>query len=133
LLSRAAARDLYDVYNMINAKIFDEASQQQLRKCVVFYAAISAKEINKSFDTSAIDGITRYKIRTDLLPVLIRNDQFDLDIAKKSVKEYISELMVLLPQESEFLDKFEGKEYIPELLFLARIKAHPMALWKIRQ
>ena len=96
LLSRATARDLYDVSNMINAKIFDETSQQNLRKCVVFYAAISAKEINKSFDTSAIDGITKYKIRTDLIPVLIRNNQFDLDIAKKTVKDYIPELLFVL-------------------------------------
>ena len=73
-----------------------ETSQQNLRKCVVFYAAISAKEINKSFDTSAIDGITKYKIRTDLIPVLIRNNQFDLDIAKKTVKDYIPELLFVL-------------------------------------
>jgi predicted nucleotidyltransferase component of viral defense system len=138
LISRAAARDLYDVYNMVRFGLFDESEEQLLRKCVVFYAAISAKEINKSFDTKAIDSITKYKIRTDLFPVLTKHDLFELDSAKRTVKEYISKLMVLTPQEQEFLESFEAKEYNPELLFddadiIYRIKSHPMALWKIRQ
>ncbi|AHF09020.1 MULTISPECIES: nucleotidyl transferase AbiEii/AbiGii toxin family protein [Dehalobacter] len=138
LISRAAARDLYDVYNMIKFRLFDESEEQLLRKCVVFYAAISAREINTNFDTGAIDGITQYKIRTDLLPVLTKHDRFDLDSAKKATKKYISELMVLPPQEQEFLERFQAKEYKPELLFdeddiINRIKLHPMALWKIRE
>ncbi|OCZ49928.1 nucleotidyl transferase AbiEii/AbiGii toxin family protein [Dehalobacter sp. TeCB1] len=137
LISRAAARDLYDVYNMIKFRLFDESEEQLLRKCVVFYAAISAREINKSFDTEAIDRITKYKIRTDLVPVLTKQDPFDLDSAKKAAKEYISEIMAVTPQEQEFLERFEVKEYKPELLFddadiIDRIKSHPMALWKIR-
>ena len=42
LLSRAAARDLFDVGNMIKYGLFDESEQDMLRKCVVFYSAISA-------------------------------------------------------------------------------------------
>lgn len=135
LLSRAAARDLYDVGNMIKFGLFDESEQDIFRKCVVFYAAISAKKINKSFDTSAIDTINKHKIRTDLLPVIRRRDEFDLEITKKVVKEYIEDLMVLTKSEAEFFKRFENKEYVPELLFedaeiLARIKNHPMAVWK---
>jgi len=138
LLNRAAARDLYDVYNMIKFGLFDEKEQELLRKSVVFYAAISSKAINKYFDTRAIDNITRYKIRTDLFPAITNKDEFDLDLAKKIVNIYISDLMVLSPQEKEFLERFENKEYKPELLFgdddiLSRIKTHPMALWKIRK
>lgn len=140
LLSRAATRDLYDVRNMIHFGLFDESEKETLRKCVVFYAAISARDknsINKNFDTTAIDLITNQKIKRDLLPVIKRKDDFELESAKKLVKEYISELMVLAMEEKEFLDKFENGEYIPELLFedkgiLDRIKNHPMALWKIR-
>lgn len=45
--------------------------------------------------------------------------------------------MILTQKEVEFLNRFEEKEYIPELLFeddkiLNRIKKHPMALWKTR-
>ena len=140
LLSRAATRDLYDARNMIHFGLFDESEKGTLRKCVVFYAAISARDknsINKKFDTTAIDLITNQKIKRDLLPVIKRKDDFALEAAKKLVKEYISELMVLTMEEKEFLDKFENGEYIPELLFedneiLDRIKNHPMALWKIK-
>lgn len=136
LLSRAAARDLYDARNMIHYKLFDESEETLLRKTVVFYAAISAKVINKTFDTSAIDSITKQKIKTDLLPVIKRKDDFELEKAKKMVKAYIADLMVLTEDEKEFLERFENGEYIPELLFederiLERIKNHPMALWKI--
>jgi len=76
-----------------------------LRKCVVFYAAISARDknsINKNFDTKGIDSITNQKIKRDLLPVIKRKDDFELEPAKKLVKEYISELMVLTNEEKEF-------------------------------
>lgn len=137
LLSRAAARDLYDTYNMIRFGLFDEEEQDLLRKCVVFYAAVSAKEINKNFETVAIDKITKYKIRTDLFPVITKKDAFDLDNVKESVKRFVVELMVLTPEEQEFLIRFENKEYVPDLLFndkdiIDRIKRHPMALWKMQ-
>lgn len=137
LLSRAAARDLYDVRNMVQFGLFNKSEEEMLKKCVIFYAAISAKAINKSFNTMAIDSITKTKIKTELQPVIKRTDEFDLETAKKQVKEYISELMVLTVPEKEFLKRFETGEYIPELLFedkeiLDRIKRHPMALWKTR-
>lgn len=71
-------------------------------------------------------------------PVLTKLDSFELELAKKTVKEYIAELMVLTKQEQEFLERFEAKEYNPQLLFedseiIDRIKTHPMALWEIRQ
>lgn len=138
LLNRAAARDLYDTYNMIRFKLFDEMEEELLRKCVVFYAVISAKEINKDFSTAAIDSLTNHKIKTDLLPVLTKRDSFDLETAKKVVKDYLNELLVLTPSEKEFLDHFEKKVYIPQLLFedpeiIKRIENHPMALWKTRR
>lgn len=140
LLSRAAARDLYDAWNMINIGLFCKSEEEMLRKCVVFYAAISARDknsINKTFETKAIDSITKRKIKTDLFPVIKRIDDFELEPAKWLVKEYIYDLMVLGNEEKEFLDRFEKGEYAPELLFedkdiLNRIKNHPMALWKTR-
>ena len=117
LLSRAAARDLYDSRNMIYYRLFDETEEEILRKCVVFYAAISAKEINKTFDTSSIDTISPRKIKTDLYPVIKNKERFDLEATKKMVKEFIEDLMKLTKEEKEFLNRFEGGEYIPELLF----------------
>lgn len=135
LLDRAAARDLYDTRNMIRFGIFDKSEEEILKKCIIFYAAISAVSINKSFDTKAIDSITQRKIKRELLPVIRKGDDFDLVSAKNIVKEYIYDLMILTKEEKEFLNRFEQGEYIPELLFedneiLDRIKNHQMAIWK---
>jgi predicted nucleotidyltransferase component of viral defense system len=137
LLNRAAARDLYDIKNMIRHSIFDHSEKEMLKKCIIFYAAISAKQINKIFDTKGIDSITKRKIKTDLLPVIKTKDDFELETAKEIVKAYISDLMILTKEEKEFLDRFESGEYMPELLFedkkiIGRVKNHPMAIWKTR-
>jgi len=115
LLSRAAARDLYDVGNMIKFGIFDESQEELLKKSVVFYTAISSDKINKSFDTKAIDSIGNNKIKTDLWPVLRKRDSFDLNSTKSSVKKYIKVLMVLIKSYTEYLVRIEKKEYIPEI------------------
>lgn len=137
LITRAAARDLYDWYNMMAEGLFD--NQRDLyRKCFVFYMTISADTINKSFDTSAIDTLDFNKIRRDLFPVLNKKDNFQLDERKRMAKEYIADLMVLTAQEREYLENFEQKKYMPELLFedadiIERVKNHPMALWKCKE
>ena len=43
LLNRSAARDLFDIVNMINSDLIDESQRPLLRKACVFYAAISSK------------------------------------------------------------------------------------------
>ncbi len=67
LMSRAAARDLYDFNNMIYFGLFDEPEYELLRKCIIFYASISAEQMNKAFDTSAIDRLNFSRIRRNLL------------------------------------------------------------------
>lgn len=122
---------------MIQHNIFTKSEETRLRKTVVFYAAISAKEVNKTFDKSAIDAITQRKVKTDLYPVIKRQERFDLVETKELVRGYLSNLMILTSEEREFLDRFEKGDYVPELLFdnqeiLMRIKNHPMAEWKTR-
>jgi len=136
LITRAAARDLYDWCNMMSKGLFEE-QRDLFRKCFVFYMSISSDTFNKSFDTSAIDTLDFNKIRRDLFPVLNKKDHFQLDERIKSAKEYIAKLMVLTAQEQEYLKNFEQKKYMPELLFedediIKRIKNHPMALWKCK-
>ncbi|MCF8009209.1 MAG: nucleotidyl transferase AbiEii/AbiGii toxin family protein [Halanaerobiales bacterium] len=79
LFNRAAARDLYDIRNLINFGLFDEKEKIILNKGVIFYAAISSNKIDKIFDTKAIDSITKHKIRTDLIPVIGSNNDFNLN------------------------------------------------------
>ncbi len=138
LMSRAAARDLYDFNNMVYYGLFDSEEETLFRKCIIFYNTISQETINKAFDTSAIDRLTYQKIRRDLFPVLRKKENFDLEERKRSAKSYISELMKITPQEMEYMEAFERKEYRPELLFddtviIENIERHPMAVWKCKK
>ncbi len=137
LIGRAAARDLYDIHNMIKFGLFDESELPLLRKCVVFYTAISQDNIPDEYDFKRFNAITSRKIKTDLLPVIQKGEFFELENAKNSVVEFLKELLSLEDDERKFLDEFKVKRYHPELLFdntgiLDRIREHPMALWKIQ-
>lgn len=136
LISRAAARDLYDFCNMADIKLFS-GEEDMFRKCIIFYATISAIEVNKDFDTSVIDSLVFSKIKSDLFPVLAVKDKFDLEGKKQQAKEYIASLMKLTEAEIEYMERFIEKEYKPELLFenaeiIERLRDHPMALWKCK-
>lgn len=136
LMSRAAARDLYDFCNMVDQNTIS-GKEDLFRKCTVFYATISAKEVNRTFDAVAIDKLSFSRIRTDLFPVLGVNKKFALEEKKLQAKEFIAAVMMLQDGEKEYMDRFISKEYRPELLFgdyeiVERIKNHPMALWKCR-
>lgn len=134
LVSRAAARDLYDWGNLIAKNLFAD-ERDMFRKCFAFYTTISTETVNRDFDTSAIDSLKFDKIRRELFPVLSKRDNFKLDERKQQAKDYIADLMQLTEREQEYMDRFIAKEYVPELLFddreiVERIKEHPMAIWK---
>jgi len=138
LMSRAAARDLYDTYNMIHSGLFDEREYIMLRKAVVFYTAISQDEIPAAYNIDRIDSITTRRIRTDLLPVIHKGEFIEIAGIKQTVKYFLKKLLVLTDNEQSFLNAFSQKQYQPELLFddaniLKRIRQHPMALWKMQE
>lgn len=138
LLSRAAARDLYDTYNMIDSELFSKNEYELLRKSVIFYTAISQEEITERYDVNVIDRISIRKIRTDLLPVIQKGTFIELERIKIRVKEFLTELMILTVDEKKFLEKFREKKYYPELLYhdeqiIRRISNHPMVSWKMQK
>lgn len=136
LLSRTAARDLYDIFNLQKYGLFDKNEEPLLRKCVVFYSAIASEKAPECFSFDHIKQLSRQRIKTDLIPVLHRGEHFDLGTAQKKVMAYLkSFLLSENNSEFEFWHSFNHQEYRPELLFsddefLDRIKRHPMALWK---
>jgi len=137
LLSRTAARDLYDMSNLVKYGLFDEQESVLLRKCILFYLTVTSDEIPDKFDFSPIQSLTFHRIRIDLMPVLRKKEKFDLPAAQKSVTEYLTNILVLSDKEQEYLNSFKNGEYKPELLFddediLERIRSHPMAIWKMQ-
>ncbi len=136
LIERTAARDLYDVYNMLKLPVFSFSEQTLLRKIVILYLAIGGSTPPKSeFNFNAIDNLNFSQIKRKLIPVLMKSDKFEFEVAKSEVKAYLTTLMVLTDNEKLFIESFNQKAYHPELLFddleiVSRIKNHPMAIWK---
>ena len=134
LLNRTAPRDLYDIHNLLELGLFDESEQAMLKKCVVFYSCIGSETVHKEFSFANFEKMPQNKIKTDLLPVLRFGAYFDLKPAREKVTDYLKELLILTPQETEFIELFGKGEYKPELIFksdmLKNISAHSMAIWK---
>jgi len=61
LLDRAAARDLYDISNMIRFGLFDESEREILKKCALFYMAVGNDRVPQQVDVTRIDDITFHK------------------------------------------------------------------------
>ena len=137
LMTRAAVRDLYDMNYMIQIGLFDENELETYRKCVIFYLAVATEKAPLEPDFTAMETITKHRVLTDLEPVIRNRDVFNLESAKKNVREFLTENIYFNEKDVEFLKKFNKGYYHPELLFeseeiLERINNHPMALWKTK-
>lgn len=144
LIGRCAARDIYDVHNMIVGKLFtSEEERTLLRKTLVFYLTVGSSRKGESVpvnfnDFPQIKGVGFPQIRSQLLPVLRKTEHFDFEKAKEEIKNYLASLLVLTDKERMYINNFNKRHYTPELLFddsyiVENISAHPMALWKMRE
>ncbi len=136
LLERGAARDLFDVHNMIHSQVISEEQKTMLRKGVVFYSAVGGNaKPSETLSLHTIERLQFKQIRATLLPVLKKGTFYDLETVKNEVCSYLVDLMQLTDNERLFIERFGNNEYLPELLFedreiVDRIAQHPMALWK---
>ena len=135
LCTRALARDLYDANNLI-ILLENEPISDLLRRCAVLYIAIGSEQTPQCFDFSKMETLTYQDIRMKLIPMLRKQERFDLASAKERVRNYLSKILILTEEDKLFLSSFASGNYRPEILFsgeeLARINTHPMALWKMQ-
>lgn len=140
LLSRSAARDLFDVLNLKKSGIFSQNDFEFLNRSVAFYTAVSGKA-DLSLDEYSFENIeklTQHRIKTDLVPVIHRGVFFDLASARGEVYEFLRSFLKITPEVRAFFDAFLSGEYKPELLFPENdigknLLNHPMALWRIKE
>lgn len=143
LIGRGAMRDVYDVYKMLQAKLFNHDKQLSLlRKVLVFYLAVGSN--NKAEDVPdrflsfpQIDNISFSQVRAQLLPVLSNKEKFDYSVAKQDVRQFLERFLQFDEKEKEFIHLFNQRLYHPEVLFgegqiADQVALHPMALWKCR-
>jgi hypothetical protein len=121
---------------MISFGLFDEHDITLLRKCAVFYLAVSGDISEHGFNFGRATEITPHKIKTELYPMIRSMEHFDLQAARDRVFSFLTERMALNGKEAVFLERFASGKYEPELLFdddeiPKRIENHPMALWRI--
>jgi predicted nucleotidyltransferase component of viral defense system len=139
LIERTAARDLYDVRNMLKYNVIQADKQDLLRKIIIFYLVIGAKKkVELPFDFESINSLKYSQIRANLIPVLRKSEHFDFESAKTIVKDYLTKLMTLTDNEKLFIENFNKGIYQPDLLFddediIERIKEHPMAVWRTKK
>lgn len=118
LIERTAARDLYDVYNMIDQSLFSDENLNLLRKTIFFYLAVGdSNPPQTNFNFNAIDNLKFPQIQANLMPILRKSEHFNFEKAKITVKKLLSSLLIPTEKEKEFIDNFNNKIYSPELLF----------------
>lgn len=136
LLGRGAVRDLYDINNMIQNKIFSPADFELLKKSFIFYTALSQEKIPSEYTFEKIDAINTRKIFAELLPVIHNGTFIHIEEMKNSAKQFYSKNLMPTQNESDFLELFSKKKYNPALIFsdtqiLKNIENHPMVAWKM--
>lgn len=138
LLSRTTARDLFDVYTLSKYDLFDKEEKKVLKQCFMLeYIAVNNYKF-EDMKIEKIEKLDKQDIKTKLLPTLKdRNPRkSNVDEMKKSVKEYLKDILAVDENIQKFYDKFQQGIYEPELLFddkeiIERIKEHPMIMWKL--
>ena len=138
LLSRHAARDLFDVHSFLTRATYDAA---RLRLAFIVYGAINRKD----WRSASVDdiGFETHELRSTLVPVLRTGHLAARDTLEQWVARMVEEtrasFSVLLPlndSEREFLDRLLDHGQIePSLLtddtdLALRILHHPGLLWK---
>lgn len=135
LLDRSAARDLYDVFKL--SQVRDSFDMSKLRKNLILFGITCDDDWRKkNFNT--VDGIVQKMVDVQLLPLLRSTDSIEVKPMKKTVKDFLAELMNYNKDEQGFMNRFLSEGiYEPELLFTdvtqsARLKNHPAVLWKLQ-
>jgi len=136
-LNRGAARDLFDLYNMISKDLFTSDDLVLFRKCTAFYSAIAGRHPITDNEKLTFPVITSQMIKTDLNPMLRTSEYFNADVANTFVSEWLIDCLIFTDSELLFGQEFSKGLFEPELLFndlevLDRIKNHPMAIWRTK-
>ena len=133
LIDRSKPRDLYDTFRLKND--FLNLEKDKLRKLTVFYLSLDGIfELNEN-SFKGIEAVSQDSIKKELLPVLKKNEKFNLEAIKQEVKNFLQDLLVLTSDETKYLEEFSKGTFNPSLLFdgfsAERAAKHPMAKWRI--
>ena len=135
LMDRSAARDLYDVFKL--SQVLKSFDLVKLKKNLVLFGITCDDDWRKK-DLRTVDGIDQKMADEQLLPLLRSTDSVELKFMKKTVKEFLAQLMEYTKDEQRFMNRFlDDGIYEPLLLFneekqAKRLEKHPAVLWKLQ-
>lgn len=134
LLTRAASRDLFDVFNLLKSGFkFDE---KMLKKCFIFYFCL-ADDFRK-LDAEIISEIDPIEIKRFLLPLLEKGRGVELNNVIGGVKEFTSRMLLRNESEQKFIDFFYEKKKVDlsllfeDVKYNPNLKNHPMLDWRLK-
>jgi predicted nucleotidyltransferase component of viral defense system len=139
LIGRTTARDVFDVFQLINNQILLDNELEMLKKCSIFYLLTSNEfqpfgDLLNQFKKN-IENMSFSTIKRNLIPLLHVGETIDINDFKQTVSQFIETLFELTETEQKYIDSFNEGKYNPELLFdktiADRLKEHPMVLWKM--
>ena len=133
LLDRGRARDLYDTYKFLREK--PTVDEYLLRRIVLLFG-VSGRDDWRQKDPGVIAQIDETAVQTELLPMLSREESFNIKQIIREVRPYLKELLSFTHDEQEFVDTFLDHGALrPELLSddpdeIEKIHQHPAIQWK---
>jgi len=134
LFTRAAPRDMFDVYMLLKSGLkFDE---QALKKCFIFYFCLA--EDFRKLNAENIDRINTLEIKRFLLPLMEKGKKISMNEISGKVSEFTSRMLALDEDERKFVELFYGQKKADlDLLFEGvkynpRLKEHPMIEWRLK-
>lgn len=134
LFMRAAPRDMFDVYMLLESGLkFDERA---LKKCFVFYFCL-AKDFRR-LNAESIGETNPIEIKKFLLPLMEKGRKTEMNGIVGKAKEFTSKMLALNGNEKKFVELFyEQKKADLDLLFEnvkynPRLKEHPMLEWRVK-
>ena len=139
LLTRTSPRDLYDTYSLFKLGLI--TNKILIKKIAIFYVClgcdipINFEEIlNKALHK--IQSLNSQKVKEKLMPMLNKGIKFDVNEATSFVFTAIKALFILYSNDIEFINNFNSKSFIPDILFKGYqtedVSKHPMVLWKTK-
>lgn len=135
LVERGAARDLYDVYRLLETR--ELPGKPSLNHLITFFLT----EIEGDTRTLAVDRISwpnRRDLGNAVLPLLRDGNVPTPEDLKKAVEPYVASVLSFDERQKSFLDALMAGEGKGELLFpddadlAGRISRHPALRWKIQ-
>lgn len=140
LIGRTTARDIFDVYQMVEKKTIKQEEVALLRKQSLFFLVLAnefqtLEELLERFSIN-IKSINYSNYKRNLIPMLQNGTAVDVTQYKNVVSSFVFSLFDLTIDEKAFVTSYNSGIFKAELLFdnelVSKVSDHPMVIWKMK-